>query len=139
MSFVEVIGWFDMRARLHALKLNSDTELGHVCNITADKVAIRTRLVFPYGPAPLHARSSINVDHAPGMRASVSEGSVRFPYVGWLDFGGTVGRRHANHRLWLTRGRYLFRQYHFVKPGIEPDMADGLRRACHASGFATRG
>ena len=139
MSIHAVLNWFDLRARLHALGPNAERELGHVCNITADKVAFRTRLVFPYGPAPQHARSSIDVEHAPGMRASVSEGSVRFPYVGWLDFGGYVGRHHRNHRLWLHRGRYLFRQYHLVKPGIEPDMADGLRRACHAAGFATRG
>lgn len=139
MGLYAVLNWFDVRARLHSLGPNAERELGHVCNRTADKVAFRTRLVFPYGPAPRHARNSIESHHAPGMTASVSEGSFRFPYVGWLDFGGRVGRRHANHRLWLTGGRYMFRSYHWIKPGIEPDMQDALRRACHASGFATRG
>ena len=139
MSFVQVLGLFDVRARLRSIGPNAERELGHVCNDTADKVAFRTRLIFPYGPAPLHARHSIESHHRPGMNAYVSEGSVIFPYVGWLDFGGWVGRRHANHRFWLKGGRYMFRMYHTVKPGIEPAMQDGLRRACHASGFATRG
>lgn len=139
MSIVAVLQWADLRARLHSLGPNGDIELGHTCNATADKVAFRTRLVFPYGPAPLHARHSIESEHAPGMKATVKEGSLAFPFVGWIEFGGRVGRRHANYRLWLKKGRYMFRMYHFIKPGIEPDMQDALRRACHRSGFATRG
>lgn len=137
---VDIDGLDNLRVRLALLEHEADAQLDEVGNDTAESVARRTRLVFPYGPQPGgHARSSIGVERLPGMRATVTEGGPRFPYVGWLDFGGSVGRRHANHRQWIKRGRYLFPSWASARPEVEPSMHERLREACRRSGWNPRG
>ena len=65
----------------------------------------------------------------------MSEGSARFPYVGWLEFGGHVGRRHAVARQWIPRGRYLFPSLSTVRPGLSPLMHEAMRRAAREAGW----
>jgi hypothetical protein len=137
---VDIEGLPDLRARLALLAHEADAQLDEVGNDTAESVARRTRVLMPYGPQPGgHAQSSVGVERFPGMRATVSEGGPRFPYVGWLDFGGRVGRRHANHRQWIKGGRYLFPSWRAVRSGVEPSMHLHLREAARRSGWNPSG
>jgi hypothetical protein len=137
---VEVSGVEHVLTALALLEQEAMAQLDDACNDAAESVAGRTRRVFPMGPQPGgHARSSIEVDRFPGLRATVREGGPRFSYVGWLDFGGHVGRRHANHRQWIKGGRYLFPAWRTVRPGVEPAMHEGLREAARRSGWDPRG
>jgi hypothetical protein len=137
---VEIDGLPQVRAALAALATRADAQLDTTGDDVADVVAARTRVIFPIGPAARgHARSSIGVEHRPGMAATVTEGSARYPYAAWIDFGGRVGRRHSVRRVWIRGGRYLFRMYHLIKPTIEPRMHEGLRAACRESGWNPRG
>jgi hypothetical protein len=38
----------------------------------------------------------------------IQEGSTRYPYVPWLDFGGRVGRKRSIKRRFIKEGRYLY-------------------------------
>ena len=133
---VDVDGIPRVAAMLTALGQAAEHHLDEVCTDSAEQVASRTRALIPLGPtAGGHARSSVEVDNRAGVGAAVTEGSARFPYVGWLDFGGRVGRRKANYRAYITGGRYLFRAYAAIKPGIEPRMHTELREACRETGW----
>lgn len=137
---VEVDGIELVRAALELLEHEARAQLDEVGNDAAESVASRVRLLLPMGPAAGgHAKSSVEVERFPGLRAEVREGSARFPYVGWLDFGGNVGRHHAQHRTWVKGGRYLFRALGTVEPGLERAMDEGLREACRASGWNPHG
>ncbi|HEY5880111.1 MAG TPA: hypothetical protein VIU11_14470 [Nakamurella sp.] len=137
---VDVDGVPRVLGMLDALDNACERQLDDSCNDSADQVAQRTRGLMPFGPEPRgHARSSVDVEHVAGMHARVGEGGPRFPYVGWLDFGGNVGRRHLRHRTWIRGGRYLFRALSTVKPGIEPHMHQGMRQACRETGWDPSG
>lgn len=137
---VEVSGVELVRVALASLEIQATQQLDDIGNDAAESVAARLRLALPMGPVEAgHARSSVEVDHPPGLRATVREGGVRFPYVGWLDFGGNVGRHNSNHRTWIKGGRYLFPILKTVKPGLEPLMHEGLREAARRSGWNPRG
>lgn len=137
---IEVSGVELVRIALASLEIQAVQQLDDIGNDAAESVAARVRLVMPIGPvAAGHARSSVEVDHGAGLRATITEGGPRFPYVGWLDFGGNVGRRHTNHRQWIKGGRYLFPSLKTVRPGLEPLMHEGLREAARRSGWNPRG
>jgi len=137
---VEVSGVELVRASLILLEHEAVQQLDDIGNDAAESVASRVRLIIPMGPQEGgHAKSSVEVERFVGLSATVREGGPRFPYVGWLDFGGNVGRRHANHRQWIKGGRYLFRVLSTVKPGLEPLMHEGLREAARRSGWNPRG
>lgn len=122
-------------ACLDALRERADVQLDEETGDAAEQVATRTRLAIPLGPvAGGHAKTSVGVDRG-HIEATVHEGGVRFPYMGWLEFGGNVGRRHANHRQWIRGGRYMFRALSMIKPGIEPSMHEAMREAARQSGW----
>lgn len=133
---VEVDGIEHALACLAALDRTSDERLDEVIKDSAETVATRTRAAMPLGPMEHgHARSSVEVVRTEGLAATVTEGSVRWPFVGWLEFGGNVGRKHAVHRQWIPRGRYLFPSLSTVRPGLEPRMHEALRVAARESGW----
>lgn len=133
---VEIEGIPVVEACLAALDRAKDRQLDEVIRDSAETVAGRTRALMPVGPvAHGHAQTSVEVVRTEGLEATVTEGSARFPYVGWLEFGGNVGRRHANHRTWIRSGRYLFPTVRTVRPGLEPRMHEALRRAARESGW----
>jgi hypothetical protein len=137
---VEIDGVPHALACCAALAHESDAQLDEVITDSAQTVATRTRAAMPVGPMEHgHARSSVEVVRTEGLAATVTEGSARWPYVGWLEFGGNVGRRHAVHRQWIPRGRYLFPSLSTVRPGLEPRMNEALRTAARRSGWEPDG
>lgn len=41
----------------------------------------------------------------------VSAGSKKAPYYGWLDFGGSTGRKRSVRRPFMEEGRYIYPSY----------------------------
>ena len=140
MSRVDVEGLPQVLAALTALAAAVDHEAADVAEDAADTIAARVRTLLPLGP-PAHGHAKIggvSVERD-GLTATVAEGSVRFPYVAWLDFGGNVGRRHAVHRTYLRRGRYLFPTAAAVRPTLPPAMHLALREAARETGWNPSG
>jgi hypothetical protein len=136
---IEVSGVPEVLAALAALDVAADRQLDEVIDDAAETVASRTRIRMPMGPQPGgHLRSSVRIDRG-DLRARVEHGGPRWPYAGWLEFGGRVGRRHAVKREWVPRGRYLYPALSTVRPGLGPAMHEGLRAACRESGWNPRG
>lgn len=134
-----VTGVPETLAALAALGAAADRQLDGVISDAAQAVAQRTRVAIPMGPQPGgHLRSSVRVDRG-DLAARVEHGGPRYPYAGWLEFGGHVGRRHAVARQWIPRGRYLYPALSTVRPGLGPAMREGLREACRESGWNPSG
>ena len=67
--------------------------------------------------------------------ARVSAGSARYPYFGFLDFGGRVGRHKATRRPFKKRGRYLFVGYLENKDHIRDGLVDALIQVAEQAGL----
>lgn len=80
----------------------------------AETIARSARLMMPVGPIDRgHVRDTA---HAEGMEAII--GGAFFPYTGWLEFGGRVGKidpitgRFGIYRdRKMPEGRYLYPSY----------------------------
>lgn len=137
---VEVSGIPEVLGYLAALDRAEHEALDRVIDDAADATADRARARMPLGPAAGgHLRGSVEVDRAEGLQATVHHGGARFPYAGWLEFGGHVGRRHAVARPWIPRGRYLYPALSTVYPGLEPSMIEHMRSAAAEAGWIPRG
>jgi hypothetical protein len=74
-----------------------------------DEVAaeVRTRVPVRTGRARASVKSGVS-----GNKAYVQEGKATVPYMGWLDFGGTLkpvgGRKNTQVRPRPKGGRYLY-------------------------------
>jgi hypothetical protein len=136
---IEVTGIPETLAALAALDVAADRQLDEVIDDAAETVAARTRIAMPTGPQPGgHVRGSVRIDRG-DLRARVEHGGPRFPYAGWLEFGGHVGRRHAVARQWIPRGRYLYPALSTVRPTLPLAMHEALREAARESGWNPRG
>ena len=137
---VEVSGIPELLGHLAALQRTEHDALDTVIGDAADATADRARTRMPLGPAAGgHLRGSVEVDRAEGLAATVHHGGARYPYAGWLEFGGHVGRRHAVHRPWIPRGRYLYPALSTVYPGLEPSMIEHMRSAAAEAGWIPSG
>lgn len=93
-------------------------------NDAADSIVTDTRAHFPSRSG--RARGTVKAKST-RTKARVSEGGNRAPYVPWLDFGGSVGRRRSVHRAFLDEGRYLYAGYYRKRDSGE--FADSLTQA----------
>lgn len=99
----------------------------------ARMIARDARGKVPLGPAEGgHARSSV-VAQMTSIGPQVTGGGSRFPYFGWLDFGGRVGINDSVFRPFLKTGRYIWRSYADsalrVRLIMRDELADGARRS----------
>jgi hypothetical protein len=65
----------------------------------------------------------------------VRMGGPMFPYTGWLEYGGRVGKDHRVHRTYIPWGRYLNPSYLEHYERIDMIMDHHVADACHAAGF----
>lgn len=80
-------------------------------NKAADIVVGYAKPKVPRGPGK--GGHVVNTIKAKSTRtaARVSGGGKKFPYYGWLDFGGRVGRNRSVRRPFMQEGRYIWRAY----------------------------
>ena len=102
---VEVSGVELTRAALALLEFEATRQLDDIGSDAAESVASRVRLLMPMGPqAGGHARSSVEVDHPPGLRATVREGGGEL----------TLDDLASYRVVWRRPVRVRFRGHEFV-------------------------
>lgn len=80
-------------------------------NEAANIVVAAAKPRVPTGPGRGgHAKSSIKAAST-RTAARVSEGGKKFPYMPWLDFGGSVGPNNSVKRPFLKQGRYVWKAF----------------------------
>lgn len=143
-SDANIDGIAKVQGQLTALSNESESELHESGRESAQSVSDRTRAAFPSG-APLggHATSSIETDEPsvgpgwPGSRAKA--GNAKHSYVGFVDFGGSVGRKKKTKRPYKKSGRFMFaKAAKSERPELEPKMDRHMRAAAQKTGWAPR-
>lgn len=98
---------------------------------SADVVARTARMRVPLGPTEGgHLRFSVRA-----VGPEVRMGGPMFPYTGWLEYGGRVGKDHKVHRTYVPWGRYLNPSYLEHYRRIDAIMDNHVADACHVAGF----
>jgi hypothetical protein len=102
----------------------------------AVKARDRIRSIVPARSG--RARSSVRAS-ATGKSAYVAAGKAAVPYVGWLDFGGTLQpsgkRRGTQVRPVVARGRYLYPTLDRLRPEMIRDAQAAIRHALARAGI----
>lgn len=106
--------------------------MGYAAEAASAKVVARTAArKVPLGPAEGgHLKFTVRA-----VGPEVRMGGPLFPYTGWLEYGGRVGKDHKVHRTYIPWGRYLNPSYIEHYAGIDRIMDEKVRDACHVAGF----
>lgn len=110
MSEVRIRGLKEFRRGLKQIDATLPRGIRKAGNKAADIVVSEARPRVPLGPGKGgHAKSSIR-KASTSSAVRVSEGGPRFPYMPWLDFGGTVNKHTARptKRPFKKTGRYVW-------------------------------
>lgn len=106
------------------LKVVLDDAAGVVVRGASSRVPARTGRAR----ASVRARSS-------QREAKVLGGSAKVPYYGFLDFGGSVGRKKATRRPFVSEGRYLYPAFHANRDGIYKALQQSLVKLAEQAGL----
>lgn len=120
-------------------RLNSGTPraVRVASNNVADMIVRKAKPRVPLGPGKNgHARDTIR-KIASGKEVRVVEGGSRFPYMPWLDFGGSVNKHTSKptRRRFIREGRYIWHVLAQNQGDINDYMADALRGVVRESGL----
>lgn len=103
-------------------------------NSAAQIVVDEAKPRVPLGPGRGgHARSSIRAAST-RTAARVREGGKKFPYMPWLDFGGSVGRRDSVKRPFIKSGRYIWAAFADERDRVEGVLRDELADVARGAG-----
>jgi phage gpG-like protein len=98
---VEVNGVKQLRSGMKRLNVKISEQAGRSFGEVADQVESEVRVKVPRLTGRL-AASIFGETDLPHDKASVGFGGPAVPYAGWIEFGGTRGRKYR------ARGRYLY-------------------------------
>lgn len=130
---IEVSGVKEIQGALSRAPAEIRRQMQLALDLGADMVLDDARRLVPRGPSGA-ARASLGVDSGSGT-AEVFGGGRRAPYYLWLEFGGSVGRRHATQRRRESGGRYIPPSFGRNKRRIVELMEEALADAARASGL----
>ena len=131
---IHVSGLREFNRNLRAIDRDAPKGLRKAGNDAAALVVKAAKPRVPTGPsAGGHALSSVRASST-RTAARVSEGSKRFPYMAWLDFGGRVGRNRSVHRPFVKRGRYLWPAFVDERPAVQSELERALIVVARAAG-----
>jgi hypothetical protein len=134
---VKVTGLGELRTALRAMGGGLDDAMVVELFQIASLIAQRTQSVMPVRTG--HARSTVRPYVTRGG-AKVSEGTgAADDYVGWLDFGGHVGRHGSISREVIRTGRYLYPQGLKARPETIAALDAAIDHAAAKAGLATEG
>lgn len=131
MASVEVIqisGLKEFRRALKEMDGESNKRLRLIGNDAAKLIVQDAAPKVPLGPGRKgHARYSIKV-RSTQTAVRVAEGGNRYPYMPWLDFGGTIRhyKRKGIRRPFRYEGRYVWSSWHDRQEDVVKRLQDGL-------------
>lgn len=93
---------------------------------------------IPLGPGRGgHARSSVRVAST-RTAVRVRGGGKKFPYYGWLDFGGPKNKPRPPRRRFIKEGRYIWAAFGDNRHRVEGVLRDELADIARSSGARVR-
>lgn len=140
---IRVHGLNEFRRQLRELDRGLPKSLRIAFNAAADNTVEAARKQVPKktgrAAASLRTKSTQKYARAAG-------GTARAPYYGFLDFGGTVGRKSAGkpdgnvHRPFFKDGRYLYQAYFRRRDSgeFERDLQRELRNVALSAGLEVK-
>ncbi|GAA2855391.1 hypothetical protein GCM10010472_10860 [Pseudonocardia halophobica] len=140
MSEVKVTGLREFRRGLKQLDGSLPKGVRTAGNKAAEIVVAAAKPRVPIGPGRGgHASSSIRKASTQSA-VRVSEGSARFPYLPWLDFGGTINKHTANPttRSFIKKGRYIWAAFDEHKDQVLDTYQDELKNLARSAGLDPR-
>lgn len=135
VEMIRIAGLRELRRDLRKLDASLPKGLRTAGNTAAGIIVRTAKPRIPTGPAKGgHAKTSLRAAST-SSAARVAFGGKRFPYAGFLDFGGRVGRRHQTKRPFLKEGRYVWKAYGENKGEIQRVLRDELSDLARAAGL----
>lgn len=145
---IQITGLKEFRAGLKAMDADTPQMIKSVFNESAELVAAGARLRWPVRTGA--GRASVRVASTTTM-AQIREGGGGVPYAGFIDYGGTVGRRRHTAefraakrggkgrirapRPYIPTGRIMYPAYLAVEAQVRKTMAAGLQRLGASKGI----
>jgi hypothetical protein len=131
---IHIHGLAEFRRNLRAISREAPKGLRLAGNDAARLVVADARPRVPVGPAAGgHALTNLRASST-ATAARVSFGSKRYPYAGFLEFGGRVGRKRSVYRPFIREGRYMFPAYRAQKPNVERELHRALVEVAQRAG-----
>lgn len=131
-EIVRVRGLREVQKALRDVDRELGPELRKALNEVAEIVASAARPLVPTRTGK--ARASIKVGSSQ-RAAQLKAGGTKAEYFPWLDFGGTVGRKHAVHRRFIKEGRYIYPTLRKKRADVEEKVFEVVDRLADRAGL----
>jgi hypothetical protein len=128
VEVIQISGLKEFRRALKEMDGESNKRLRLIGNDAAKLIVQDAAPKVPLGPGRKgHARYSIKV-RSTQTAVRVAEGGTRYPYMPWLDFGGTIRhyKRKGIRRPFRYEGRYVWSSWHDRQEDVVKRLQDGL-------------
>jgi hypothetical protein len=140
MTRIEVKGLRELHAKLGRFDRELPRTVDNVLKDAAQLVVDDAKRRIPLGPPKGgHAQSSVRSAKIGAGRREVRAGGARYPYYGWLEYGGHVGRRKRTARAKVADGRYLNPAFAAKRDQVRRVAERGIARAIRAAGLGRGG
>jgi hypothetical protein len=136
-EMIRISGLRELRAGLRSMDRALPREIRKAGNKAAEIVVRYAKPRVPLGPAVGgHAMNSIRVASTQSS-VGVAEGGAKYPYMPWLDFGGTVNKHtdHPTYRRFYTDGRYIWHAFGQHKQQVLDTYQEALADAARNAGL----
>lgn len=135
---IRITGLNEFRRALRQIDRDAPKGLRKAGNKAADIVVAEAKPRVPLGPGKGgHAKSSIRAAST-ASAARVRGGGRRFPYYGWLDFGGPRNKPRPPERPYFKSGRYIWAAFAAERDRVEGVLRDELTDVARQAGARAR-
>lgn len=136
-SMIRIAGLKELRKGLKGIDQTLPRGIRIAGNIAAEIIVTRSKPRVPLGPAVNgHGRDSIRAASTQSA-VGVAEGGAKYPYMPWLDFGGTINKHtgHPTVRRFYSDGRYIWDVWHSDHAEIVAVYQRELARLAESAGL----
>lgn len=134
---IKVTGLRELRTSLRRIDTKLPRKIREAGNEAARIVVAVAKPRVPIGPGRNgHAVDSIKAASTQSS-VGVAEGSAKYKYMPWLDFGGTINRHtsHPTKRPFIKHGRYIWAAFAENRGRVIDTYQRGLDRTARESGL----